>query len=142
MAASAPAPSALTGSTHTATTKATPSSTTPPQKTPWTRIHEHKHFTPWETLERTVAFREYSKETEPADIPYYPKRLAPDLALHRTYEQKLAETPNITAIGRLGTYRYLDMDQVIGEALDLASDTTTAVLKKKPIPQHPRQRQK
>ena len=112
------------------------------EETPWTRIHEHKHFTPWETLDRTVAFREYSKETEPTDIPYYPKRLAADMALHRTYEQKLPETPHITAVGRLGTYRYLDMDQVVGEALDLAADTTAAVLEKKPFIKQPRQRQK
>ena len=112
------------------------------EETPWTRIHEHKHFAPWETPERTVAFREYSKETEPTDIPYYPKRLTADMALHHTYEQKLTETPNITAIGRLGTYRYLDMDQVIGEALDLAADTTAAVLEKKPFIKQPRHRQK
>ena len=112
------------------------------EETPWTRIHEHKHFTPWETLDRTVAFREYSKETEPTDIPYYPKRLTADMALHRTYEQKLPETPHITAVGRLGTYRYLDMDQVVGEALDLAADTTAAVLEKKPFIKQPRQRQK
>ena len=112
------------------------------EEVPWTRIHEHKHFTPWETHERTVAFREYSNETDPPDIPYYPKRLTADMALVRTYEQKLTELPNITTIGRLGTYRYLDMDQVIGEALDLAADTTAAVLKGKPIPRQPRHRQK
>ena len=109
---------------------------------PWTRIHEHKHFAPWETLERTVAFREYSHETSLADIPYYPKRLAPDMTTLNTYERKLNEMPHITPIGRLGTYRYLDMDQVIGEALDLATDTIAAVIDKKPISQQQRHRQK
>ena len=111
-------------------------------KVSWTRIHEHKHFTPWETLERTVAFREHSKETGVDDVPYYPKRLAPDMAILKRYGEALLTIPNVTPFGRLGTYRYLDMDQVIGEALDLAADTTAAVLKRKRIPQRPRQRQK
>ena len=112
------------------------------EETPWTRIHEHKHFAPWEHLERTVAFREYSRETGSADIPYYPKRLTSDMAILRSYEQKLADAPALTPIGRLGTYRYLDMDQVIGEALDLAADTATAIQNKKAIPQQVRPRQK
>ena len=112
------------------------------EATPWTRIHEHKHFAPWESLERTVAFREFSKETDPADIPYYPKRLTSDMAIFRSYEQKLADAPALTPIGRLGTYRYLDMDQVIGESLDLATATVAAIQGKKPIPQQVRLRQK
>ena len=112
------------------------------EATPWTRIHEHKHFAPWEHLERTVAFREFSKETEPADIPYYPKRLTSDLAILRCYEQELADAPTLTPIGRLGTYRYLDMDQVIGEALDLAADTAAAIQSKNAISQQVRPRQK
>ncbi len=112
------------------------------EKIPWTRIHEHKHFAPWEQLDRTVAFREFSKETEPADIPYYPKRLIADMATHEHYEQQLDQLPNVTPIGRLGTYRYLDMDQVIGEALDLAADTTEAIQRKSTIPQKIRQRAK
>lgn len=109
---------------------------------PWTRIHEHKHFAPWERLERTVAFREFAKETEAGEIPYYPKRLSADMDLLRSYEARLADFPKVTPIGRLGTYRYLDMDQVIGEALDLAADTTAAVQNKTRIPQRVRTRQK
>ncbi len=112
------------------------------EETPWTRIHEHKHFAPWESVERTVAFREFSRETGNTDIPYYPKRLTSDMAILRSYEQELADTPNVTPIGRLGTYRYLDMDQVIGEALDLATDTVFTIQKKAPIPQRVRPRQK
>lgn len=112
------------------------------EEIPWTRIHEHKHFAPWESWDRTVAFRESSKETSPTDTPYYPKRLSADMAIHQLYENQLAELPHITPIGRLGTYRYLDMDQVIGEAMDLATDTVAAVSQKKPIPQHLRQRGK
>jgi UDP-galactopyranose mutase len=90
------------------------------ESVPFTRIHEHKHFTPWETHQRTVAFREYSKATGPEDIPYYPLRLPEDLSLLEQYQALTSKHPKLTFIGRLGTYRYLDMDQVIGEALDLA----------------------
>ncbi|MEO8354197.1 MAG: UDP-galactopyranose mutase [Chthoniobacteraceae bacterium] len=85
-----------------------------------TRIHEHKHFTPWETHERTVTFREFSKETSPDDLPYYPKRLAPDLKLLRAYQNLAEKEVGVSFLGRLATYRYLNMDQVIGESLDFA----------------------
>lgn len=112
------------------------------EDTPWTRIHEHKHFTPWEKFDRTVAFREFSHETTRSDTPYYPKRLAPDLGILQSYEKRITESPHITPLGRLGTYRYLDMDQVIGEALDLAADVKAAVQLSTPIPQKVRQRSK
>ncbi len=53
----------------------------------FTRIHEHKHFAPWEKHDLTVAFREFSKETEADDIPYYPKRLETDRQLLLEYRQ-------------------------------------------------------
>lgn len=87
---------------------------------PFTRVSEHKHFTPWEEHEKTVCFREYSKKTEPGDTPYYPMRLEEDKNLLRRYVKRAHEEPNVTFIGRLGTYRYLDMHVVIGESLDLA----------------------
>ncbi len=90
------------------------------EKVPYTRIAEHKHFAPWEEHDRTVLFREYSKFCEEGETPYYPMRLAEDKALLEQYV-KLAQTENnVTFIGRLGTYRYLDMHVVIGESLDLA----------------------
>ena len=85
---------------------------------PFTRIHEHKHFTPWETHARTVAFREFSKETGPADLPYYPKRLAADLELLALYRREAETMPNVSFLGRLATYRYMDMERVIAEALE------------------------
>jgi UDP-galactopyranose mutase len=88
---------------------------------PHTRIHEHKHFAPWEEHARTVAFVEYSKQTEPADVPYYPMRLPADLKVLDAYMKKAAQEEKVTFLGRLATYRYLDMDKVIGEALDLAA---------------------
>jgi UDP-galactopyranose mutase len=87
---------------------------------PYTRVHEHKHFTPWEHHEKTVYFKEFSKETELTDVPYYPKRLAADLELFELYQKELNELPKFTFLGRLATYRYMDMHHVIGEALDLA----------------------
>ncbi len=86
----------------------------------FTRMHEHKHFAPWETHENSIAFREYSKETQPGDIPFYPKSLAADRALLDRYVELANASEHISFIGRLATYRYLDMDQIIGEALDLS----------------------
>lgn len=83
-----------------------------------TRVHEHKHFTPWETHRKTTVLLEYSKETGPHDVPYYPKRLLLDKQLLSQYRE-LAETESkVSFLGRLATYRYMDMHHVIGEALD------------------------
>ncbi len=94
----------------------------PDLSVPWTRIHEHKHFAPWESHERTVAFREYSKETAPDDLPYYPKRLAADKQLLARNRTMAEAQPGLTFLGRLATYRYMDMETVIGEALVLADE--------------------
>ncbi len=87
---------------------------------PHTRVHEHKHFAPWESHAKTVAFREFSKATEPADVPYYPIRRAADKELFDRYQELALERKDVTFFGRLGTYRYLDMDDVIAEALETA----------------------
>jgi len=84
---------------------------------PFTRIHEHKHFAPWEQHARTVYFKEFSKETEPGEVPYYPKRLEADLGLLREYRCLALKERGISFLGRLATYRYMDMEKVIGEAL-------------------------
>ena len=89
---------------------------------PHTRISEHKHFTPWEKHERTVAYREFSQATGPGDIPYYPVRRPPDKALLGKYYELAWPLNSVSFIGRLATYRYLDMDGVIAEALDFAAD--------------------
>lgn len=87
---------------------------------PWTRVLEHKHFAPWESHARTLVFREFSKETGEGDLPYYPKRLAADrLVLHR-YLERAKHEQGVSFIGRMGTYRYLDMDQVIAETLEFS----------------------
>ena len=89
-------------------------------KVPYTRIHEHKHFAPWENHEKTVVFTEYSKTTEKTDVPYYPVRLKNDMELLKEYLDLAIEERPVSFIGRLGTYRYLDMDQVIAESLSFA----------------------
>ena len=91
------------------------------QATPYTRIHEHKHFAPWEKHEATLVFREYSKETEPGDVPYYPKRLAQDKVMLSKYMALAQSETHVSFIGRLATYRYVDMHQVIDEALDFSA---------------------
>jgi UDP-galactopyranose mutase len=90
------------------------------ESVPWTRISEHKHFAPWEQHESTVCFREYSKLAQPGDLPYYPLRLQNDKSALQRYMDSAEKTNGVTFIGRLGTYRYLDMHVVIGESLDLA----------------------
>ena len=91
-------------------------------KVPHTRIHEYKHYTRWEKHERTVAHREFSKATEPEDIPYYPVRRPADKVLLEKYYEMAWPLESVSFIGRLATYRYLDMDGVIAEAMDFASD--------------------
>lgn len=87
---------------------------------PYTRITEHKHFTPWEQHDKTVCFTEFSKETGKEDLPYYPKRLAADKELLRKYRALAENQQAVSFLGRLATYRYMDMHHVIGEALEAA----------------------
>ncbi len=90
------------------------------EEVPHTRVHEHKHFAPWETHEKTVYFKEFSKETTDEDIPYYPKRLDKDKQILESYRAEALKSSNISFLGRLATYRYMDMHHVIGEALDFS----------------------
>ncbi len=106
----------------------------PGMEVPYTRIVEYKHMAPWESHEKTVAFREYSRETTADDVPYYPRRLAGDMQALSAYQAKARGETNVTFLGRLATYRYLDMDQVIGEALDLSAATLEAIRAGSPIP--------
>ncbi|MEH7829271.1 UDP-galactopyranose mutase [Gemmobacter denitrificans] len=85
---------------------------------PWTRITEHKHFAPWESHEGSVLYREFSRACGPDDIPYYPIRQVAEKTLLADYVELAKAERNVTFVGRLGTYRYLDMDVTIREALD------------------------
>lgn len=87
---------------------------------PYTRITEHKHFSPWEKHKQSVCYREYSRSCGAQDIPYYPIRMADEKSLLGKYIDRAAQELNVTFVGRLGTYRYLDMDVSIREALDTA----------------------
>lgn len=109
----------------------------PDPSIPWTRVHEHKHFTPWEKHERTIVVREYSKETGPEDTPYYPKRLASDKELLKKYRALASSLTSVSFLGRLATYRYMDMETVIGEALDFSEKFIAASLANHPTPVFP-----
>ena len=87
---------------------------------PYTRITEHKHFAPWESHEGSVLYREYARACGPEDIPYYPIRLVEEKELLTRYEALAAAEEGVSFLGRLGTYRYLDMDVTIREALDFS----------------------
>ena len=87
---------------------------------PWTRIAEHKHFAPWESHKATVIFRERSRDCRPGDTPYYPIRLAQEKSLLARYVEMARALQNVCFVGRLGTYRYLDMHVTIAEALEAA----------------------
>lgn len=100
---------------------------------PYTRITEHKHFSPWEEHEKTVCYKEYSRECEEYDIPYYPIRLVKDKSLLKQYIDKAKLEKNVTFVGRLGTYRYLDMDVTIAEALATADNVLEDIKNNKTI---------
>lgn len=85
----------------------------------YTRIAEHKHFAPWEEHPGTLCSVEFSRFCEPGDVPYYPIRLADDKTLLKSYLEAAHDEQGVTFLGRLGTYRYLDMDVTIREALDV-----------------------
>lgn len=87
---------------------------------PYTRISEHKHFAPWENHDKTVIFKEYSRDCEENDTPYYPIRLVKEKELLKKYINAAQSEKKVSFLGRLGTYRYLDMDVTIAEALNAA----------------------
>ena len=90
------------------------------EEIPYTRITEHKYFTPWEEHTESVLYKEFSSKCTKDDIPYYPVRHVDGDKMWNKYEAKARQEKNITFIGRLATYRYLDMDVCIKEAIDCA----------------------
>lgn len=88
------------------------------EKIPFTRISEHKHFSPWEDHKATICYKEFSRLCEENDIPYYPIRLVKDQEILKDYIIQANKENGVTFVGRLGTYRYLDMDVTIKESLD------------------------
>jgi UDP-galactopyranose mutase len=84
---------------------------------PWTRICEHKHFSPWDAHDDTIVFKEFSRDCGEKDLPFYPVRLVNDKQTLECYMRMAREERAVTFAGRLATYRYLDMDVAIEEAL-------------------------
>ena len=87
---------------------------------PYTRVIEHKHFE-FGTQPKTVISREFSKEWDKGDEPYYPINDEKNIKLYENY-MRLASNQNKTIFcGRLGGYKYYNMDQVVRQSMDLAS---------------------
>jgi UDP-galactopyranose mutase len=95
------------------------------RETPWTRIIEHKWFEfgkdeQGRDLPRTVISREYSSEWKPGDEPYYPVNDEKNTQLFEAYRARAQKEQRTIFGGRLGEYKYYDMDQVIAAALERA----------------------
>lgn len=88
------------------------------RETPWTRIIEHKWFE-FGTQPKTVISREYSSEWKPGDEPYYPVNDEKNGKLYEAYKELAEKEKNVIFGGRLGEYKYYDMDAVIASALDM-----------------------
>jgi len=86
---------------------------------PYTRIIEHKHFT-YGTQPDTVITREYPKTWSKGDEPYYPMNDEKNLSLYEKYTELAAKEGNVIFGGRLGMYKYYDMDDTIEAALNCA----------------------
>lgn len=94
------------------------------RETPWTRIIEHKWFEfgkdeDGNELPKTIISREYSSEWKPGDEPYYPVNDAKNSALYAEYKKLAEKEERVIFGGRLGEYKYYDMDAVIASALAL-----------------------
>ncbi len=87
----------------------------PAEDVAYTRITEYKHLTGQQHPKTSLTHEYPSAEGD----PYYPIPRAENAELYRRYERLAAETPNVTFLGRLGTYKYYNMDQVVGQALAL-----------------------
>ena len=91
------------------------------REVPYTRIIEHKHFE-FGKQPVTIISREYSSEWTKGDEPYYPVNDDKNGALYARYEELAKQESKVIFGGRLGSYRYYDMDKVIGAALDMAKE--------------------
>ena len=93
------------------------------REVPYTRVIEHKHFE-FGTQPGTVITREYPAEWREGDEPYYPVNDERNSALLKKYQELASGRPHIIFGGRLGQYRYYDMDKVIAAALDAVAAMT------------------
>ena len=93
-------------------------------ETPWTRIIEHKWFEfgkddDGQEIPKTVISREYSSEWKPGDEPYYPVNDEKNGELYEKYKNLAEKEKKVIFGGRLGEYKYYDMDAVIASALSM-----------------------
>lgn len=91
------------------------------REVPYTRIIEHKHFE-FQTGEGTVITREYPTTWKKGDEPYYPINDEKNGALYAQYAELAKKEANVLFGGRLGQYKYYDMDKVIRSALDMVKE--------------------
>lgn len=91
------------------------------REVPYTRIIEHKHFE-FGTQKGTVITREYPKEWSRGDEPYYPVNDQHNSELYEKYAQRAAQEKNVLFGGRLGQYKYYDMDKVVRAALAMVEE--------------------
>lgn len=91
------------------------------REVPYTRIIEHKHFE-FQTGEGTVITREYPATWKKGDEPYYPINDEKNGALYAQYAELAKKEANVLFGGRLGQYKYYDMDKVIRSALDMVKE--------------------
>lgn len=91
------------------------------REVPYTRIIEHKHFE-FGTSDKTVISREYSSEWKVGDEPYYPVNDEQNSSLYEKYKELAEKEKRVVFGGRLGAYKYYDMDKVILAALELAEE--------------------
>ncbi len=91
------------------------------REVPYTRIIEHKHFE-FQTGEGTVITREYPATWKKDDEPYYPINDEKNGALYAQYAELAKKEANVLFGGRLGQYKYYDMDKVIRSALDMVKE--------------------
>ena len=91
------------------------------REVPYTRIIEHKHFE-FGTQKGTVITREYPKEWSRGDEPYYPVNDKHNSELYEKYAQRAAQEKNVLFGGRLGQYKYYDMDKVVRAALTMVEE--------------------
>lgn len=91
------------------------------REVPYTRIIEHKHFE-FGKQEKTVISREYSAEWQPGIEPYYPINDKANNVLYEKYKALAVTRPDVIFGGRLGQYKYYDMDKVIAAALVAVDD--------------------
>jgi UDP-galactopyranose mutase len=84
---------------------------------PFTRIHEHKYFTPDKDFSKSVGFKEFAAETTSKENPFYPINDLPSKAIFSQYKKAAEQERDVIFIGRLAEYRYFNMDQAIDSSM-------------------------